>query len=72
MESVNAEQGLFVSWSDFKPTVYKEVPAKFFKVRLWNQNDLIEQILTNYEKLDQDIRAEIPLKRIWTITGADE
>jgi restriction system protein len=72
MENVKAEQGLFVSWSDFKQTVYKEVPNKFFKVRLWNQNDLIEQILANYEKLDQDIRAEIPLKQIWTIATPDD
>jgi len=72
MQNVNADQGLFVSWSDFKTTVYKEVPAQFFKVRLWNQNDLIEQLLEVYEKLDQDIRAEIPLKRIWTIATPDD
>lgn len=72
MQSVHAEQGLFVSWSDFKPTVYKEVPVQFFKVRLWNQNNLIEQILDNYDKLDQDIRAEIPLKQIWTIATSEE
>jgi restriction system protein len=72
MENVKADQGLFVSWSDFKQTVYKEVPNKFFKVRLWNQNDLIEQILANYDKLDQDIRSEIPLKQIWTIAATDE
>lgn len=72
MQSVNADQGLFVSWSDFKPTVYKEVPMKFFKVRLWNQNDLIEQILANYENLAQEIKAELPFKRIWTISTADE
>ena len=72
MQSVNADQGLFVSWSDFKQTVYKEVPTQFFKVRLWNQNDLIEQLLVNYEKLDQDIRAEIPLKKIWMVALPDE
>lgn len=72
MQSVQADHGLFVSWSDFKPTVYKEVPPQFFKVRLWNQNDLIEQLLINYEKLDQDIRAELPLKQIWTIATPQE
>ena len=72
MQSVNADQGLFVSWSDFKPTVYKEVPVKFFKVRLWNQNDLIEQILANYDKLNQDIKAELTFKRIWTIAPTDD
>lgn len=67
MQSVGADQGLFVSWSGFKPTVLKEVPVQFFKVRVWNQEELIEQLLDNYDKLDQDIRAELPLKRIWTI-----
>lgn len=72
MQSAHADHGLFVSWSDFKPTVYKEVPVQFFKVRLWNQNDLIDQLLDNYDKLDQDIRAELPLKRIWTIATPEE
>jgi restriction system protein len=67
MQSVQADQGLFVAWAGFKPTVLKEVPTHFFKVRLWNDNDLIEQLLANYEKLDEDIRAELPLKRIWTL-----
>ena len=71
MQSVQADFGLFVSWSDFKQTVNKEEAAKFFKVRLWNQNDLIEQLLINYEKLDQSIRAEIPLKRIWLVTNPE-
>ena len=72
MQSVNADQGLFVSWSGFKPTVMKEVPTQFFKVRVWDAKDLIEQLLQNYEKLDQDIRAELPLKQMWTIATPDE
>lgn len=72
MQSVQADYGLFVSWSDFKQTVNKEEAAKFFKVRLWNQNDLIEQLLLNYDKLDQNIRAEIPLKRIWLVASSND
>ena len=71
MQSVGAEQGLFVSWSGFKSSVLKEVPVQFFKVRVWNQEDLIEQLLDNYDKLDPDIRAELPLKRIWTLSQPD-
>lgn len=72
MQSVGADQGLFVSWSGFKPTVLKEVPNQFFKVRVWNENDLIEQLLANYDKLDQDVRADLPLKRIWMVASSDE
>lgn len=71
MQSVNADQGLFVSWSGFKTTVLREVPVQFFKVRLWNQDDLIAQLLANYSKLDEDIRLELPLKQIWTLSTAD-
>lgn len=71
MQSVQADYGLFVSWSDFKHTVAKEEASKFFKVHLWNQNDLIEQLLKNYDNLDQDIKAEIPLKKIWIIPSAE-
>lgn len=71
MGDVKADHGLFVSWGDFKSTVYKEVPSKFFSVRLWNQKELIEQLLASYDKLDQDIKAELPLKRMWTIATPD-
>lgn len=72
MQSVAADQGLFVSWSGFKSSVTREVPSQFFKVRIWNANDLVEQLLANYDKLDPDIKAELPLKRIWTIATPDD
>lgn len=71
MQNVHADQGLFVSWSGFKNTVSREIPNQFFKVRLWNQSTLIEQLLANYDKLDQEIRAEIPLKLIWSIANLE-
>lgn len=72
MQGVGAEQGLFVAWGGFKPTVLKEVPLQFFKVRLWNRNDLIEQLLIHYDRLDQDVRAELPLKRVWMVASTED
>jgi restriction system protein len=67
MQNSNAEQGLLVSWSGFKNSVHREIPAKFFKVRLWDQTAIIDELVACYDRLDEDIRAEIPLKRIWTL-----
>jgi restriction system protein len=67
-----ANEGLFVSWSGFKGTVQKELAASFFRVRLWSQKELLEQLFGHYDQLDEDIRAELPLKRIWTLTVQDE
>jgi len=71
MQHVYADQGLLICWGGFRSSVMKELPRLFFKVRLWDQNDLIDEFLTNYDKLSEDIRAEIPLKRIWTVASAD-
>lgn len=72
MQTTQADQGLFVSWTGFKSTVEKEIPANFFKVRLWNQNDIVHQLLGVYDQLDDEIKSEIPLKKIWTITSQEE
>lgn len=44
MQNVHAEQGLFVSWSGFKTSVDRERAAQFFRVRLWDQADLMDEM----------------------------
>jgi restriction system protein len=41
-------------------------------VRLWDQDALIGQLLEHYERLDEDLRAELPLKRVWMMAAQDE
>lgn len=53
----SAQEGLFVSWSGFKSNVQKE---------------LLEQLFTHYDHLDDDLKAELPLKRILTVAAHDE
>jgi restriction system protein len=67
-----AQEGLFVSWSGFKTNVQKELAASFFRVRLWTQAELLEALFANYARLDEDLKAELPLKRIWTVAKQDE
>jgi restriction system protein len=67
-----AEEGLFVSWSGFKSNVQKELAASFFRVRLWTQKELLEQIFAHYDQLDEDLKAELPLKRIWVVATQEQ
>lgn len=67
-----AQEGLFVSWSGFRQNVAKELAASFFKVRLWTQAELLEALFTHYDALDDDLKAELPLKRIWTVAVQDD
>lgn len=68
----SAQEGLFVSWGGFKTNVQKELAGSFFKVRLWTQKELLEQLFTHYDRLDEDLRAELPLKRIWTVAAQED
>jgi restriction system protein len=67
-----AQEGLFVSWSGFKTNVQKELAASFFRVRLWTQKELLEALFAQYDRLDEDLKAELPLKRIWTVAAQEE
>ncbi len=71
MQNVQAEQGLLVSWGDFTQEVESERARQFFRVRLWGKQALIDELLDNYDKLDSDIKLDLPLKQIWTVVQPD-
>lgn len=72
MQNVQAQQGLLVSWGGFKSSVDKEKAQQFFRVRLWDQDALIDQILEHYDKLDADLKADLPLKRLWAVADLED
>jgi len=72
MKKVQAKEALFVSWSGFKTNVYREAAPSFFSVRLWTQKELLQQLFEHYDQLDEDVRAELPLKHIWTVAAQEE
>lgn len=71
MTKFNADQGLFVAWGGFKGNVQKELASQFFRLRLWSQKELLEQLFAHYDKLDEDLKAELPLKRVWVVAAQD-
>lgn len=64
VQRFDANEGLFVLWSGYKSNVQKELVAGFFKIRLWSQRELLETLFANDDHLDDEIKAELPLKRI--------
>lgn len=72
MTKFNAEDGLFVAWGGFKGNVQKELSTQFFRLRLWTQKELLEQLFELYDRLDEDIRAELPLKRFWMVAAQED
>jgi restriction system protein len=71
VKKFNATQGLFISWNGFKSNVRGELAQSFFDVRLWDRTDLLSALFANYDRLAAELKAELPLKPVWTIADED-
>lgn len=72
MSKFNADHGLFVAWGGFKQNVQKDMATSFFRLRLWSQNDLLEELFEVYDKLEDELKAQLPLKRVWTVVASED
>ncbi len=67
-----AENGLLVSWGGINNKAEQELSRSFFSIRLWDQDKLVDEIIKNYEKFSDEIKTELPLKRIWTLVDESD
>lgn len=72
LRNFNAQRGLFVSWGGFRSSVTSAKRNLFFEVRLWTADDVIDAVLENYDRLSDETKSELPLKRIWTLVPSPE
>jgi restriction system protein len=62
-----ASHGLLVSWRGFNRVVEKRRNELFFRIRMWGRTQLVDALLETYERLPEEFRAELALRRIWTL-----
>ncbi len=67
IKNFKAEYGLLVAWGGITSKAEQEMARSFFSIRLWDQDKIVEELLRSYDKLDDSIKAELPLKKIWTL-----
>ena len=67
IQDTHADHGLIVSWAGLQPPVRRRVNELYFRVRLWDRKDLVDALFATYERLPEDIRADVPLRRSWTL-----
>ena len=67
-----ADSSLFVSWSGYTTEAEKRARSDFFTMRLWDARDLLNAIYRNYDRLPDEIRAQIPLQQVWTLVPDDD
>ncbi len=72
MQRVNAKQGLLVTWGGFTKDSIQEAKNDFFSMRLWDQVALLNEMVKYYEQFEDELKAELPLKRIWTLVEEED
>ena len=72
LTNFGASHGLLVCWGGFTSAVYQEAHHKFFSIRLWEPDDLLQAIFRNYDKFSDELKAELPLKRIWALVAEEQ
>jgi restriction system protein len=72
VQDAHADHGLLVSWAGFKRTVDARRNELFFRIRLWGRTQIVDALLEVYERLPEEFRAELALRRTWTLVPDEE
>lgn len=72
VKNFKADHGLLVTWGGINNKAEQEMSRSFFSIRLWDQDKIVEEVMKNYDKFDSSIKAELPLKKIWTLVEETE
>lgn len=72
VQDTQADHGLIVSWNGYTKAVRRRVNDLFFRVRLWGRQELMDNLLATYNELPEEITAELPLRRTWTLVPEDQ
>lgn len=68
MRQYNADQGLLVAWGGVTKTLSREAQRLFFEIRIWDSGDIVRVLQQNYDRVSEELRTDLPLKRIWTLS----
>ena len=72
VQDTQADQGLLLCWGGFKKPVEQRRNELFFRIRLWGRAEILDALFEVYDRLPEEFRAELPLRRTWMLVPDDE
>jgi restriction system protein len=67
MQQHRADQGLLVAWGGINGPAQREVRTDRLTLRVWDADEIVNRLLVAYDRLPDEMRARIPLKRTWVL-----
>lgn len=68
MTTHGAEQGLLVAWGGLSKAARDTMKNQHLRVRVWEAADVVDAVLRTYDRLPEEIRSQLPLRRIWMLS----
>ena len=67
MASHKADQGLLVAWGGLNRPATAAIRTDRLSIRVWDAEQVLDQLFAVYEDLPDETRARLPLKRAWVL-----
>lgn len=67
VNSHQADQALLVAWGGLSKQAEQLRLTQRLRVRVWNDEDLLDRLFATYDRLPEVTRAAIPLKQAWVL-----
>jgi restriction system protein len=71
MSTIGADQALLVAFGGVNKPAAELLTNQQFKVKVWDADTVVEELLKEYPRLDPEIQELIPLRTIWTLANPD-
>jgi restriction system protein len=68
MTTHGAEQGLLVAWGGLSKPARDALKNQHLRVRVWEASDVVDAVLRTYDRLPEEIRTKLPLRRVWMLS----
>jgi restriction system protein len=65
MDKFKAQQALLVALGGVTPQARRDHYYEWFRLRVWELQDVLDAIYKNYASLPDEFQAKLPLKQIW-------
>lgn len=70
MATYGAKQGLLVAWGGLSKPAQDTLKTSQLRIRVWQAADVVDAVLANYERLGDEIRSRLALKRVWMLADS--
>jgi len=67
MATYGARQGLLVAWGGLTKPAQDSLKSSQLRIRVWQAADVVDSVLAHYERLSDEVRSQLPLKRVWML-----